>query len=211
MTRTKIKICGITNADDAHLAHSLGADYLGMIFTESPRRVTPETAAEVRDAVPEAMYVGVFQDAPIDEVIRCSEIAGVNFIQLHGDESPEYCEELQRKTGTPIIKAFRASGIPDTDLLASYSTTSFFLFDLDKDLLSDNTLRDRMDKMWKDVSRTRRQGFRVFLAGALTEHNVREAIQKTKAYCVDVCRGVEIEPGLKDPGAMERFIREARS
>jgi phosphoribosylanthranilate isomerase len=206
---TKIKICGITNVEDAKFALSLGVDFLGLIFVDSPRRVTRETAREIRRAIPDTMLVGVFMDSPIGEVADIAVTCGLNFIQLHGDESPEYCDELRTITGTPIIKAFRASDMPTIDTLGAYETTSYFLFDLDKDMPADET-SEMIADLWKQASKRRRQGFRMFLAGALDATNVREAIEKTEAYCVDVCRGVEESPGVKDRDALEHFIAEVR-
>jgi len=211
MGDTKIKICGLTNTEDAELALNLGADYLGVIFAESPRQVDVSVARQIRDAVPDAVLIGVFQDAPMEYVALVVEQCDLNMIQLHGAEDPRYCRDLGSRTNIPIIKTFNAGNIPDTALLSSYRTTSFFLFDFDKTALSSTDLRDTMALMWEEVSRTRRQGFRVFLAGALDETNVRDAIEKTGAFCVDVCRGVECEPGRKDQDALTRFIAEVRS
>jgi phosphoribosylanthranilate isomerase len=135
----------------------------------------------------------------------------VDLIQLHGEETPEYCAELQRRAGRNIIKAFCADDIPDAERLGSYHTTSFFLFDLAKRDLENDEVTGALDAMWADVSRTRRKGFRVFVAGALAPENVRDAIANTHAFCVDVCRGVETAPGVKDADALERFVSEVRS
>ena len=132
MTDTRIKICGVTTADDARLADQLGVDYIGLIFATSPRRIDVARAREIRAAVPHRPIVGVFQNQPLDEVVSTVEDASVDLIQLHGEESPEYCEALQRKAGRNIIKAFCADDIPDAERLGSYHTTSFFLFDLAK-------------------------------------------------------------------------------
>lgn len=208
--KTRIKICGITGVDDARVAQKLGVDYLGLIFAESPRQIDVVGAREIKAAT-SLQIVGVFRDAAVDEVAKIVTDVHIDLIQLHGDESPEYCAELRACTGRPIIKAFCSSAIPDTELLGAYETTSFFLFDLDKDMLEDEGLADTMSAMWGDVSRARRKGFRLFVAGALNEGNVREAIRRTNAYCVDVCRGVEKSPGVKDEKAMKRFIEEVRA
>ncbi len=211
MKNTRVKICGITTVEDARYAVDKGADYIGLIFAESLRRVDVERAAEIRAAVPGARIVGVFLDAPIDEVVETTAATGLNLIQLHGDESPEYCAEVQTRTSTPIIKAFTDKNLPDTAQLSAYETTSYFLFDLDKKSLEDDALTEAIDRMWHVVARKRAKGFRVFLAGALDESNVRHAIERTHAYCVDVCRGVERAPGLKDRESLERFIAEVKA
>lgn len=208
MSNTKIKICGITNTKDARLVCKLGADYLGLIFADSARRVDIDRARAIRASEPDTMMVGVFIDAPVEDVLETVSATGVNLIQLHGSESPSYCDELLTRTNLPIIKAFAGGKLPDTNVLKEYETTSFFLFDLEKEALDDANLKDRINEMWEAVSRTRRKGFRIFLAGALNVSNVREAVARTNAYCVDVCRGVEMSPGLKDPKALKRFIAE---
>ncbi len=208
--KTKIKICGITRVADATYAVSAGADYLGMIFAESPRQVDVERAQEIRDVVPNAMLVGVFVDGAIEDVVATAEMCGLDLIQLHGEETPEYCEQLRSDTGKPIIKAFRATRMPDTSELSKFETTSYFLFDLDKSHLEEERLPRLVSEMWKHTDRKRRKGFRMFLAGALDTANVREAIKKTNAYCVDVCRGVEELPGVKDHEAIKNFIAEVR-
>ena len=210
MTDTKIKICGITNVEDAHLVLSLGVDYLGLIFADSPRRVDVPRAKEIREAVPDAMIIGVFIDAPLDAVVQTASECGLNLIQLHGQESPEYCDELRTATGLPIIKAFKVSDMPDTQALGRYETTSYFLFDLDKKAIESDELPEMTTKLWKHTSKRRREGFRIFIAGALDASTVREAVRKTRAYGVDVCRGVERSPGLKDHEALKEFIAEVQ-
>ena len=208
MTQTRIKICGITNPEDARLAETLGADYIGVIFAQSPRQIDVERAQEIRHAVPDALIVGVFRDQDVDDVIDITQRSGIDLVQLHGDESPEFCDDVLNRTGRPVIKGFAADRLPDASRLAEYSTTSYFLFDLQRG--ADITDED-LERVWNDVSRTRRKGFRVFVAGALNPANVREAIRRTHAFAVDVCRGVEQEPGIKDPDSLEQFFAEARS
>jgi phosphoribosylanthranilate isomerase len=191
--RTRVKICGITNPDDAAFAAAHGADYIGVIFAESPRRVTAARAREIRDTVPDT-----------------AEACGLDFIQLHGHESPDYCDELHQRSGVPIIKTFRAGEIPDAETLGHYHTTSYFLFDLDKGVDDPDELARLTERLWQSASKRRREGFRVLIAGALTAGNVRAAVDTTRAFCVDVCRGVEKSPGVKDHDAIVRFVSEVR-
>jgi phosphoribosylanthranilate isomerase len=195
--------------DDARLALALGVDFLGLIFAESPRRVDLAAARTIRCAVPDAVLVGVFVDAPQDDVTAAVTACGLNYVQLHGTETPEYCERLRVATATPIIKAFRVRDVPDKTTLGAYETTSLFLFDLDRDTDADDVVRT-MGDLWEDASQRRREGFRTIIAGALDVTNVREAIEKTSAFCVDVCRGVEASAGVKDPAALAGFIAEVR-
>ena len=208
MNDTRVKICGITTPGDAQLAASLGADYIGVVFADSPRRVDVERAREIRAAVPGSTLVGVFKDQDLEDVVRITRDSGVDMVQLHGTEPPGFCDAVLARTGKPVIKAFDSSRIPGADELAAYVTTSYFLFDLDH---NGTPGRDHMDRVWKEVSRTRRMGFRVFLAGGLDPANVREAIRRTQAFAVDVSRGVESAPGVKDAGVLGRFFAEARA
>jgi phosphoribosylanthranilate isomerase len=129
-------------------------------------------------------------------------------VQLHGSESPAYCSDVLERTNKPVVKAFRAARVPDAATLASFRTTSYFLFDLDR-----NTKPDAMalDDAWNDVANARGLGFRVFVAGGIDASNVRAIVARTSPFAVDVCRGVEREPGIKDALALERFMTEARA
>ena len=208
MTRTRIKICGITSAQDATLAASLGADYIGVIFADSPRRVDVERAREIRAAVTGVPMVGVFRNQSLDDVVSMTRASGLDLVQLHGDESPAFCSDVQKQTGKPVIKGFSVDRIPDAHQLAEYATTSYFLFDLQR---GSPTTHEDVERVWSAVSHSRSKGFRVFLAGALSPSNVGEAIRRTHAFAVDVCRGVERAPGVKDPDVLQQFFMEARS
>lgn len=207
MSPIRVKICGITSPEDARAAVKSGADYIGVIFAESPRRVDLARARDIRDAAAGVNLVAVFKDQPADEVTRLAAGCRADLIQLHGSETPAYCDEIRRRTGKPVIKAFNSNRIPTTDQLAAYQTTSYFLFDVDTSAASE----DERTRVWDSVARIRRQGFRVFLAGALNAANVKDAVLHSHAFGVDVCRGVELSPGVKDPAAVATFIVEARS
>jgi phosphoribosylanthranilate isomerase len=190
------------------LAASLGADYLGVILAESPRRITAARALEIRAAVPTATLVAVFKDQPIAEVVDAAVACSADLIQLHGTESPAYCDEVLQRAGKPVVKAFRAARIPEATDLATFHTTSYFLFDFDRDAAQEPAA---VARAWDDVAAVRRKGFRVFVAGGIDASNVREILTRTHAFAVDVCRGVERAPGQKDPSALDRFMREARA
>jgi phosphoribosylanthranilate isomerase len=207
MSAAKVKICGLTNVSDARLAASLGADYLGVILAESPRRVTRECAQEIRAAVPAATLVAVFKDQPIADVVAAAHTCHADLIQLHGAEDPRYCDEVLQRAGKPVVKAFRAVRVPDTSDLARFHTTSYFLFDFDRDAAAEETAAAHA---WDDVAAVRRKGFRMFVAGGIDASNVRDILARTNAFAVDVCRGVERAPGRKDPVALAQFMREAR-
>jgi len=209
-SRTKIKICGITTPDDARLASKLGADYLGLIFVESPRKINLTQAREIRSAMHHSLLVGVFRDSPLEEVVETTRAARLDLVQLHGAETPDYCDKVLARTGRPIIKSFMASKLPDIRELSRYRTTAFFLFDLDKNIIENPPEENVVHRMWDIAARKRRKGFRIILAGALDKENVNEAIRRTNAWGVDVCRGVEESPGIKDPKEVERFVAEVR-
>jgi phosphoribosylanthranilate isomerase len=209
-TSTKVKICGVTTPDDAKLASDLGADYIGLIFVDSPRRVDIAQAREIRRAESRSLIVGVFMDSPKEEVIETTRAAKLDLVQLHGQESPDYCDDVLARTGRPIIKAFRTSKLPDVRELSRYRTAGFFLFDIERSMIENPPSEGVIHRMWDLAARKRRKGFRIFLAGALDKDNVREAIRRTNAFGVDVCRGVEESPGIKDPKELEQFIAEVR-
>ena len=204
MSATKIKICGLTTPGDATRALALGADYAGVILTDSPRRVDVARAAEIRAAIATGILVGVFRDPTLDAVLHAVREAELDLLQFHGHESPAFCNEAMARTGRPVIKVFNSNRVPEPARLAAYTTTSYFLLDTRKD---DSAVPDTR---LRDVAAIRRLGFRVFLAGGLTPDNVHDAIAQAGPFAVDVCRGVESAPGIKDPAALERFIAEVR-
>jgi phosphoribosylanthranilate isomerase len=210
MGSPRIKICGITTTDDARLASSMGADYLGLIFVESERKIDVARAREIRRAEPRSMMVGVFKDTDMGEVVETTRAVSLDLVQLPGKESPDYCDQVLARTGRPVIKAFQSSSFPDVRELSRYRTAAFFLFDLEKDIIENPPSENIIHRMWDLAARKRRKGFRIFLAGALNTEIVHEAVRRTNAFGVDVCRGVERAPGLKDPEELQRFITEAR-
>ncbi|MHC4944969.1 MAG: phosphoribosylanthranilate isomerase [Planctomycetota bacterium] len=216
MSDARIKVCGITTIEDALACHGLGADLLGLIFTKSPRKITPERAMEIRTAVPEARLVGVFMDEEMETVIRIASEAGLNLIQLHGHEPPAYCEELMELTGLPVIRALRYEEASNPQLLDAFTVVPLFLFDLDKNgsngngKASDNG-REAMEKLWDLAAEVGAQGIDFLLAGGLDAENVKDALAATRPFGVDVCRGVESEPGLKDIEKVKQFIAEVKS
>jgi phosphoribosylanthranilate isomerase len=212
MSEARVKICGITTPEDARMAYEAGADYLGIIFAEGARRVDVARARAIRVAVPDAKLVGVFRDMTVVDVARLARDSGVDLIQLHGRETPADCARVLLLAGRPVIKAFALNGhaFPDTSGLAAYESASFILYDTDKHGGGPAIPEDAAARIWPEAARRRRQGFRIFLAGALDPHNVREAVATTHAFCVDVCRGVESAPGVKDPALVARFIAEAK-
>lgn len=196
---TKVKVCGITNVEDALAAVEYGADAVGFIFAESPRQVSRETVRQiVRDLPPFVSKVGVFADAELSEVTDTLSACGLDLVQLHGKEGPEYCSALFPRA----IKVFTPATLPSTDELDWYAVTAY-LFDREKG--SDVRPQD----LWL-MAREVIGGGRVILAGGLTPENVAQAIRVVQPYAVDVSSGVESEPGRKDHARMKTFIETVR-
>lgn len=199
----KIKICGITNLEDALDAIELGADYLGFNFyPNSPRYIEPKKAAYIFDEIPFSVSrVGVFVNEEASKVIDFSTELNLDLLQFHGDESPEYCSEFAR----PLIRAFRPQSEIDLEKIRSY--------DVDY-LLVDANVKNSFGgtgvvSNW-DLARLAGQHRPLFLAGGLTADNVEIAIATVNPFAVDVASGVEASPGKKDYRKMEEFIKKAR-
>ncbi len=195
----KIKICGITNLIDANAAVYLGADALGFVFAESPRRISPEKAREITNQLPPFISkVGVFVNAPLTHLRRIRDYCGLDAVQLHGEEDAEYIKAL----GPGVIKALRLNGKPISELPEAALLLDAY----------DPTLRGGTGKQcdWLRARELARQRL-VILAGGLGPENVAQAIDQVKPYAVDVSSGVEREPGRKDHDKIANFIKNARS
>ncbi len=197
----RIKICGITNLEDARLAAELGAHALGFIFyPKSPRSVRPETAREIIDNLPPlVMTVGVFVDEEAGVVRGIAETAGLDWVQLHGQESPEYCCSLGRR----VIKGFRIKDQSSLTLLPSYQgVVQAILLDTYKAGTAGGT-GETFD--W-GLARQAGELGPIILAGGLTTVNVAQAIHAARPAAVDVASGVEAAPGKKDPEKLKAFF-----
>lgn len=201
----RIKICGITNLDDALLAAGLGADALGFIFyPPSPRAVAPDAARDIIAQLPPLVTtVGVFVDEDPATVKDLAAKAGLDWIQLHGKETPEYCRYLDRR----VIKAFRVRGEHTLQELAAYrSAAQAFLLDTYKKDQPGGT-GETFD--W-DLAREAGKYGPIILAGGLTPGNVTRAVAAARPRAVDVASGVESRPGKKDPEKLRAFFREVQ-
>ncbi len=202
----RIKICGITNLEDALLAANLGADALGFIFfAKSPRRVAPEAARQIiRQLPPFVVSVGVFVDEAAATVRDLADRVGLDWVQLHGAESPEYCRSLGRR----VIKGFR---IQDKDSLAELAAfrgqVQALLLDTYKKGQTGGT-GETFD--WEMARQARTYG-PIVLAGGLTPANVARAIEIAQPQAVDVASGVEAAPGKKDPEKLRAFFESVVS
>jgi phosphoribosylanthranilate isomerase len=198
-----VKICGVTNLDDARRAVDLGAWAIGLIFHPgSPRRCRADDAAAITAALRRRVEIaGVFVNAPLDEVAHRADDLGLSLLQLHGEEGPAYCAEAARRTGCRVIKAARVRSRGDIDALESFHT-DFHLVDGHAPGLPGGT-GETFD--WS-LLRARRTDIPLLLSGGLRPENVGEAIAAVRPFAVDVASGVEAEPGRKDHDKLEAFF-----
>ncbi len=202
---TRVKICGITNWEDAQAAVAFGANALGFIFADSPRRMQPADARRIVDRLPPFITaVGVFVDEELAVVTDCIEQAGCTAVQLHGQEPPFYVEALSRWT---VIKAVRVRTAADLDSLVPYGEAHAFLLDT---YVPGKPGGTGVPFDWNVLSPVK---FKkpVILAGGLMPDNLAAALTAVRPYAVDVVSGVEASPGKKDYERMRRFIQIVRA
>jgi len=199
----RVKICGITNIEDALCAADAGADALGFVFyAKSPRSVTPEQAAEIISALPPfILTVGLFVNAGPDFVNATAEVCKLDRIQLHGEEAPSFCARIAR----PVIKAFRVKDAASLESMKDYRVAGYLLDAYSPDAHGGTGLTFN----WELARIAKRYG-RIILAGGLTPDNVRRAIEVTRPYAVDISSGVESSPGRKDPLKVRKFIQNTK-
>ena len=202
---TKIKICGMTDLNDALLAVELGADALGFIFySKSPRYINVSAAANICNELPPFVAkVGVFVDELEYEIEKALNECLLNALQFHGEEPPGFCQKFAAKS----IKAVRVRGEESLRAAAEYDVDALLL-----DTYTDES-RGGTGKTfdWSLAVRAKEIGPPIILSGGLTTANVQEAIRKVHPYAVDVSSGVEREPGRKDPEKLRRFIELCKS
>ena len=203
----RIKICGITNLEDALLAAELGADALGFIFyAKSPRSVAPETAREIiRQLPPLVLSIGVFVDEEAAVVRDLAARVGLDWVQLHGQEPPDYCRSLGRR----VLKGFRIKDEESLQELQPYrGAVQAFLLDTYKQAQTGGT-GETFD--WQLAKQAKGYG-PIVLAGGLTAANVAQAIEiAARPQAVDVASGVEAAPGKKDPEKLRAFFKAVAS
>jgi phosphoribosylanthranilate isomerase len=194
---TRVKICGITRAEDAELAASLGAWALGFIlWPGSKRHIDPAMAAGIaRGAHRRAQTVGVFVNQTLDEIARAADEMGLTHLQLHGDEGPSFCMAAAQRTGCRVIKAVRVGSRADLADAERFHT--------DLHLLDSPGNGQTWD--WRLAAERSHRTPPLLLAGGLTAENVAEAIAIARPWGVDVASGVESAPGIKDPERLRAF------
>jgi phosphoribosylanthranilate isomerase len=204
----RVKICGITNLEDAQAAVQAGADALGFIFfAQSPRNVSPEMARRIIEKMPPFVAkVGVFVNESLEKILQIVKETGIDTVQLHGDESPQLCEKVAREN-LKVIKAFRIKDQNSLTPLKEFRAAAFLLDSYVPGQLGGTGAKFN----WDLAVQASGLGTPIILAGGLVPENVRDAISKVAPYGVDVSSGVESAPGRKDHAKVRAFIEAAQS
>lgn len=207
MEQLKVKICGLTNLEDALAAAEGGADAVGFVlYRKSPRYVEPNIVrAIVRALPPLVLPVGVFVNESVEGVRDTMDSCGLALAQLHGDEPSAYCEQV----GRPILKALRVRDGISALAIAEYQGRAGvrgFVLDAFSDQAYGGTGTLADWSLAGEIAKT----CRILLAGGLTPENVADAVKTVRPYGVDVSSGVESSPGKKDHGRMRAFLQAAR-
>lgn len=204
---TLVKICGITNLEDALMCAQSGADALGFNFyRQSPRYIEPLAARQIINSLPKKILtVGVFVNEPTPAtVVRIVTDSRVGAVQLHGDESPEYCRGLGDRY---VIKVLKAGTDFEPESALEYEGRAIMLDTFDAEIHGGT---GRVFD-WAVARKTRTLVPTLFLAGGLSPENVRDAINAVKPYAVDACTALEVNPGKKDSSRVEAFVKAARN
>jgi phosphoribosylanthranilate isomerase len=201
---TLVKICGITNLEDALIAVEAGADALGFNFYRpSPRYISPDAAEEIIRRLPEELLkVGVFVNESPETVRKIAQITGITALQLHGDESPEYCAGF---VDWYLIKVLSQKDLSD-GTARDYNVTAVMID------AGDKSMRGGTGRVvdWSIAANHRKLIPKLFLAGGLSPSNIEEAIASVRPYAVDACSLLEQAPGKKNHELVRAFIRNAR-
>jgi phosphoribosylanthranilate isomerase len=202
----RVKICGITNIEDASLAVELGVDALGLIFAESPRQIRPIAARNIiRSLPPLIKTVGVFVNEEPARINEIKSFCGLDLIQLHGEESPEICRDLMPYS----IKAFRIQNETSIKNIKRYKgVVRAILLDTYQKGKAGGTGRT-FD--WSLAVKAKEIGIPIILSGGLGPENIQEAITTIKPYALDINSGIEKQPGKKDPVLMKRLMEKIKN
>ncbi len=200
MHEIKVKLCGLTNLADARAAAAAGADFLGFVFAPGPRRLDPVVARGFwADLPPGVSKVAVFRNQTIEEVERVLSLVRPHYLQFHGVESPGFCRVFEM----PVIRALPSRVPADLALADAFlDAAEIFLVDLPKG--EEGVLSDDVARMAVLLPKP------VLLAGGLTPANVGAIVEAYRPFGVDVARGVESAPGVKDHSLVREFVRAAR-
>lgn len=199
-----VKICGLTNLEDTLAALDFGADFLGFNFySQSPRYLSYEKAKIIFEEIPPNIpKVGVFVNEDYENIIDLTQLLELDYIQFHGDEPPEFCNQM----GHPWWKAIRLSSEDEIEKISAYECENILIDAYVKGQYGGTGTKPD----WDLAKRVKNLGKKIFLAGGLTPENVQLAVATVQPYAVDVASGVEFKPGKKDFIKMEEFIRRAK-
>jgi phosphoribosylanthranilate isomerase len=203
---TLVKICGITNLEDALMCAESGADALGFNFyRQSPRYIEPLAARQIINILPKRILtVGVFVNEPTPATVeRIVTESGIDAVQLHGDESPDYCRALGDRY---VIKVLKAGTDFEPESALEYEGRAIMLDTFDPEIHGGT---GRVFN-WAVARKIRTLVPTLFLAGGLSPENVRDAINAVNPYAVDACSALEVNPGKKDSSRVEAFVKAAR-
>ena len=200
-----VKVCGITNVADARVAAEAGADAVGFIFAESPRLVGAEEVRKISIALPEnVLKVGVFVNAPPEEVLRVAAEAGLDMVQLHGDETPETVAAV-RAVGLPVMKAIRVRNADDLANVERFDADLLLL-----DAYSEKARGGTGERFDWEVAKSLKGRGNIVVSGGLAPENVRAAVDFFEPYGVDASSSLEDAPGKKNEESVRRFIVAAK-
>jgi len=206
--RTKVKICGITNLEDARFISGALADYIGFIFyPDSPRYIEPAKAGAIINWLEGPHKVGIFVNQPLDDVQSIARQTGLDYVQLHGRESAEYCRMMEKK----VIKVFHIGEKTTADVLKKevelyIDAADYFLFDTKLPGQWGGTGVSFNWEILEEIGEMKPY----FLSGGLNSKTIRDAIIQTRPHAVDLSSGLEESPGLKDFSKIEEFFDEMR-
>jgi len=203
MLIVKVKICGITNYEDASAALDMGADLLGFNFyPKSPRFITPQKAVRIINKLPAFIdLVGVFVNESLEQIHEIKNLCQLDWVQLHGDENPQFCKELVSHN-VKVMKALRVKVQADIKKADDYFTDAILLDAFNPEKYGGTGLT--FD--WNIIGHI---GKRVFLAGGINPDNAADAV-KLGVYGIDVCSGIEAQPGKKDHQKMKKLFDNIR-
>ncbi len=199
------KVCGITTPREGTFAAESGADAIGLVFAESPRRISVEEAREITAALPEdILKVGVFVNAEPAEVLRIAREVGLDYAQLHGDESPEDVDAV-REGGLKVMKALRVRGADSLAAIDDYGADLFLL-----DAWSEKARGGTGERFDWGLAKSLKGRGNIVVSGGLGPENVREAVRLLEPYGVDASSSLEDAPGKKNDERVRRFVSAAK-
>jgi phosphoribosylanthranilate isomerase len=206
MLEAKVKICGITNLEDALCAQKCGADFIGFVFAKSPRVIKPSAAARIiKRLSSKVKIVALFSDQAEKDVLRAiAELGRIDMLQFHGGETPRFCSLFASKR---IIKAFRVKDESSINAISGYAGVDFVLLDGHSD-----KARGGAGKGFDPALALKAKRFNIplFIAGGINPQNVSGIVDLVRPFCVDVSSGVERSPGKKDHNLIRLFIQNAK-